>query len=228
VRPGPEKSNCRYPKVLIVVSQAFSEEPKSLPPTTTAGAASAKMPERPRVIYAESSHAKIQALRMAWPIAYRRLEELPNISATQLFEELCLRFPGRFTRRQYRTVARRVNRWRQDARARGVVIGAKTYRRLTDKPRGRRPDMFKEHWDEMAKCLEERPDQTALELLVEFQARYPGRYGVRQLHTLQRRVRAWRHEAVRRLVHRMDGLGSDVSVSAMSNTLHEATGNKIT
>jgi len=39
---------------------------------------------------------------------------------------------------------------------------------------------------------DERPDQTALELLVEFQARYPGKYSLRQLYTLQERVRTWR------------------------------------
>jgi hypothetical protein len=67
------------------------------------------------------------------------------------------------------------------------------------KPRGRRPDIFKDHWEEMAQCLEEWPDQTALELLVEFQARYPGRYSLRQLYTLQKRVRLWRGQAVRGL-----------------------------
>jgi hypothetical protein len=81
-----------------------------------------------------------------------------------------------------------------------VVIGPKTYRGFSDKPRGRRPDIFKEHWDEMVRCLEERPDQTALELLIEFQARYPGRYSHRQPYTLQRRVRVWRQEAVQRLI----------------------------
>ena len=105
---------------------AFSVEPKSPSPTTAAVAASANTPERPPVIYAESGHAKIQALRMVWPIVCRRLEDLPNISATQLFEELCIRFPGRFTQRQYRTLLRRVNRWREDARARGVVVEPKT------------------------------------------------------------------------------------------------------
>jgi len=64
------------------------------------------MPERPQGIYAESGHAKIQALRMVWPIACRRLEGFPNISATQLFEELCIQFPGRFTQRQYKTLLR--------------------------------------------------------------------------------------------------------------------------
>ncbi|MFL4990702.1 MAG: transposase family protein [Microvirga sp.] len=164
----------------------------SAPPVTT--------PDKPKPVYAEAGQARIQALRMVWPIACRRLEEFPNINAMQLFEELCVQFPGRFTRKQYKTFARRVSLWRQAARARGVVIGPKTYRRLNDKPRGRRPDIFKDHWAAMAVCLEERPDQTALELLVEFQARYPGRYSLRQLYTLQKRVRAWRQQAVQRLI----------------------------
>jgi transposase len=62
---------------------------------------------------------------------------------------------------------------------------------VRDKPRGRRPDIFKDHWQEMAQCLEQRPDQTALELLIEFQARYPGQYSLPQLSTLQKRVRMW-------------------------------------
>lgn len=69
----------------------------------------------------------------------------------------------------------------------------------------------------MAQCLEERPDQTAMELLVEFQARYPGTYSLRQLYTLQKRVRIWRQQAVQRLI-------GDVS----SNILGEAAGNEIT
>ncbi len=52
----------------------------------------------------------------------------------------------------------------------------------------------------MVQCLEQHPDQTALELLVEFQCRYPGHYTMRQLYTLQKRVRRWRQEAVQRLV----------------------------
>jgi hypothetical protein len=160
----------------------------------------AKTPDKPKPVYAEPGQARIQALRMVWPIACRRLEEFPNINAMQLFEELCVQFPGRFTRKQYKTFVRRVSLWRQAARARGVAIGSKTYRRLNDKPRGRRSAIFKDHWAEMAECLEDQPDQTALELLVEFQARYPGHYSLRQLHTLQRRVRAWRQQAVQRLI----------------------------
>jgi len=65
----------------------------------------------------------------------------------------------------------------------------------------------------MVQSLEERPDQTALELLIEFQARYPGRYSLRQLHTLQRRVMAWRREAVQRLICEMNNQTQDVSAS---------------
>ncbi|BCG97437.1 MULTISPECIES: DDE-type integrase/transposase/recombinase [unclassified Mesorhizobium] len=177
-----------------------------IPPTPPA-----TMQEKPKPVYAEPGQARVQALRMVWPIVCRRLEEFPNINATQLFEELCVQFPGRFTRKQYKTLVRRVNLWRQAARARGVVVGPKTYRRLNDKPRGRRPDIFKDHWEEMARCLEERPDQTALELLVEFQVRYPGRYSLHQLHTLQKRVRAWRQQAVQRLIGEVSSLAPYVA-----------------
>jgi hypothetical protein len=69
----------------------------------------------------------------------------------------------------------------------------------------------------MAQCLEERPDQTAMKLLVEFQARYPGTYSLRQLYTLPKRVRMWRQQAVQCFI-------GDVS----SNILGEATGSTIT
>jgi integrase-like protein len=152
--------------------------PQATTPSVPTPVSATTRTEKPQPVYAEPGHARVQALRMVWPIVSRRLEGFPNINAMQLFDELCIQFPGRFTRKQYKTLLRRVNQWRQDARARGVVIGAKTYRRHSDKPRGRRPDIFKGHWEEMVQCLEQRPDQTALELLIEFQARYPGRYSL--------------------------------------------------
>jgi hypothetical protein len=159
----------------------------------------AKLQEKPRLVYAKV-RASAQALHMVWPMVCRRLEGRPNINARQLFEELCVQYPGRFGPKQYRTLLRRVNLWRQDALARGVEIGPKTYRRFSDKPRGHCPDKFKDQWDEMAQCLESNPDQTALELLIEFQARYPGRYNLHQLRTLQKRVKTWRQKAVERLI----------------------------
>jgi hypothetical protein len=52
----------------------------------------------------------------------------------------------------------------------------------------------------MVRHLEAQPDQTALELLVEFQARYPERYHLRNLSALHRRVRVWRREAAKQLI----------------------------
>jgi hypothetical protein len=176
-----------------ITATKTAPSPNSAPPM-------GRSPEAAKPVYAEPGHARIHALRLAWPIACRRLEEYPNINAAQLFEELCIQFPGRFTRKQYKTFVRRVGEWREQARARGVVIGPKTYRRHNGKPRGRRPETFSRHWGEMAQCLEENPDQTAMELLVEFQARYPGEYSPRQLYTMHRRVRAWRQQAVKRLI----------------------------
>jgi hypothetical protein len=204
-------------------------EPASAP---VRSATSTRTAERPQLVYAQTGQARVHALRMAWPIVCRRLEEMPHINAMQLFEELCIQFPGRFTPKQYKTLARRIALWREAARARGVIIGSKTYRRLNDKPRGRRPKVFRDHWEEMERYLEEQPDQTALELLVEFQARYPGHYSMRQLHTLQKRVRTWRQHAVKRLISAIaDSSALSPSIvprRTAGNMLHEATGNEIT
>ena len=153
-------------------------------------------------------------MRKVWPLACRRLEESPNINSTQLFEELCLQFPGQCTPRQYSSLNRRIKRWRQNARARGVVIEHLKHRRLTDKPRGgKQARMFTEHWAEMVECLEAQPDQTALELLVEFQARYPDRYHLRNLSAMHRRVRIWCREAAHRLIYDINGAIANVTAA---------------
>lgn len=83
----------------------------------------------------------------------------------------------------------------------------------------------------MAGWLEEHPDQTALELLVEFQARHPGQYGFRRLRTLQKRVRLWRQQAVQRLIGDTGTLAhmslQIPHAGQRSNILNEAHGNKI-
>lgn len=170
-----------------------------------------KMPERPQLIYAGAGNGSFRALKAVWPIVCRRLEGCPNINSSQLFEELCMQFPGRFNPYQLKTLTKRVKRWRQDARARGVVIDHLIWRDLNHKPRGIRPDPFKAHWSEMLECLEGRPDQTALELLLEFRARYPERYTLRQHSTMQRRLRVWRREAVKRLICDSKGLTQNVA-----------------
>jgi hypothetical protein len=139
----------------------------------------------------------------------RRLEGRPNINASELFDELRAQYPGRFHRGQLAAFTRRVVRWREDARARGVVIGKLNHRNT--KPRGRRrPDPFQAHWAEILQRLDADPDQTALELLIDFQARYPDRYNARHLRTLQRRLKHWRRDAVQRLICEMQDFTQDV------------------
>ncbi|MGH8279058.1 MAG: integrase catalytic domain-containing protein [Gammaproteobacteria bacterium] len=172
-----------------------------------------KMRERPRLIYAEPGKPVYHALTMVWPLVCRRLEGFPNITSTQLFEELCIQFPGRFHPRHVDRLAKRVKLWRQDARARGVVIGRLKYRCPTKKPRGRGrgPQRFVAHWAEMLQWLEAHPDQTAAELLTEFQARYPGFFSRSHLRTLRRRVQVWRQQTIQRLIYEMKGMTQDVT-----------------
>lgn len=207
----------RYLRGLQTISVHSAEA--ASPATTTVSPPHVTIPlatkllAKPHLVHAKG-RASARALHTVWPLVCRRLEGLPNINARQLFDELCVQFPGRFGPKQYRTLLRRVNLWRQDAVGRGIAIGPKTYRRFSDKPRGRRADAFMEHWEEMAKCLEANPDQTALELLIEFRARYPGHYSLHQLRTLQKRVKAWRQQAVRRLICEMKDVTQSVSATA--------------
>jgi hypothetical protein len=149
------------------------------------------------------------AFTLIWPLVCRRLEARPNINATELFDELRAQYPGRFHCGQLNAFIRRVRLWREDARARGVVIGKRTHRNSKSRARSR-PDPFQAHWAEMLQCLDADPDQTALQLLIDFQARYPDRYHDRHLRTLQRRLKIWRREAVQRLICEMRGFTKNV------------------
>ncbi len=51
-------------------------------------------------------------------------------------------------------------------------------------------------WDEVGGWLQEQPERTAKSLSQELQACYPGHFPDVQLCTLQRRVRAWREQAI--------------------------------
>lgn len=171
---------------------------------------------RPQLIYAEPGKPVYHAFTMIWPLVCRRLEGFPNITSAQLFDELCIQFPGRFHPKHVNRLAKLVKRWRQDARARGVVIPRPKYRRFSNKPRGHGPgpQSCTAHWTEMLQWLEEHPDQTAVELLIEFQARYPGTYNRSHLRTLRRRLQVWRREAIQRLICKMQDHTQDVSSAA--------------
>ena len=83
----------------------------------------------------------------------------------------------------------------------------------------------------MLQSLEADFDQTSHELLAAFMIRYPGRYDLGHLRTVQRRMKIWRHNAVQRLIIEMGGLTEDVSwyseSSQESNEPREANGKKI-
>ena len=76
------------------------------------------------------------------------------------------------------------------------------------------PDPFNAHWAQVLQCLGAKPDQTALELLMEFRARYPEGYSARQLRKLQRRLKVWRREAVQRLICEIQNLTQNVTATA--------------
>jgi hypothetical protein len=198
----PTFSAAAKPRYLRSLQRVAQKNVSTMPvaPPAPPPALVVRASERPQLIYAGPGKGSFHALTMVWPLVCRRLEGCPNINSTQLFEELCAQFPGRFNPFQRKTLSKRVKIWRQDARARGVIIDRVKYRNINHKPRGRRPDPFKSHWAEMLQSLEANPDQTAMALLVEFRARYPEHYSLRQLCTLERRVRAWRRETILRLM----------------------------
>jgi hypothetical protein len=101
------------------------------------------------------------------------------------------------------------------ARARARGAGRKN-RRISRKPPGRGPGprRFKAHWVEIRQYLEERPDQTAMELLTEFQARCPTLYSASHLRSLRRLMRVWRREAIQRLICEMKDLTQNVTATA--------------
>ena len=117
--------------VLAAVTQPVAPTPPSIP--------AEKIPDRPQPIYAERGTRTFHALTMIWPLVCRRLEGFPNINSTQLFEELCTQFPGRFHPWHLKRLTARVKVWRRDARARGVVIGRLRWALRSQSASGTRP-----------------------------------------------------------------------------------------
>jgi hypothetical protein len=65
-----------------------------------------------------------------------------------------------------------------------------------------RADPFESIWDEVRQRLEAAPERTAKAIFVELQQEHPGTYPDGQLRTLQRRVKAWRAQAILQFDHR--------------------------
>jgi len=82
----------------------------------------------------------------------------------------------------------------------GTGYPTRRYRR-TKRQRGprwwrTRPDPFAAVWDEVAAWLAAQPERTAKSIFVALQQRDPGQFPAVQLRTLQRRVQAWRADAL--------------------------------
>jgi hypothetical protein len=154
---------------------------------------------------------RIHAFTLVWPLVERRLEGRPNLNASELLDELRVQYPGRFHLGQLAALTRRVNLWREDARERGVVIGKRRHR-TSGLPRTwrTRVDPFEAHWSELCEWLGTDPDQTGLELFAKLRFKYPDCYTAGQLRSLQRRLKCWRQDAVRRLICEMQEFTQDV------------------
>jgi len=201
VAPPPQ------PKVVQMEARPVVTPERPTPPTLDPEIE--RQCELQRQEFARRHIQRKHAFTLIWPLICRRLEARPNINATELFDELRAQYPGRFHRGQLNAFIHRVRLWREDARARGVVIGRRTHRNSKSRARSR-PDPFRAHWAEMLQCLDADPDQTAQQLLIDFQTRYPNRYHDRHLRTLQRRLKIWRREAVQRLICEIRGNAKDV------------------
>jgi len=59
-----------------------------------------------------------------------------------------------------------------------------------------RPDPFAAVWAEICQWLGSNPERTAKSLFADLQQQYPGQFADGQLRTLQRRVQAWRAQAI--------------------------------
>lgn len=158
------------------------------------------------------------AFALVWPLVCRSLEGRPNMNATELFDELRKQYPGRWHRGQLRAFAQRVRQCRDDARARGIQIGSLRHRPSSIPRTRRRPDPLAAHWAEMLQHLESDPDQTAQELLAHFQTRYPDRYHLGHLRTVQRRLKIWRRDVVQRLICQMEEFTEDLGCESAART----------
>lgn len=63
-----------------------------------------------------------------------------------------------------------------------------------------RKDPFAEHWPEICRWLEEKPDMIGRELFARLRDAHPGLYRDGQIRTLFERLAAWRSQAARRLI----------------------------
>ncbi len=192
--PSPGGESAQVQHVAISTGTSPSKAPT---PTLTVKVEHDLRPPRQFVRPRKRMHAFVTV----WPHVTRWLEACPNLNAAMILEQLQALYPGRYYPHQESSLHRRVRAWREVAAARGVVIGPRMYRISPTRVwRRTRKDPFEADWPEILRQLEADPDQTAKDLFLVFCAKSPGRYTPGHLRTLQRRVKAWRADAVRKLV----------------------------
>jgi predicted RNA-binding protein Jag len=78
-----------------------------------------------------------------------------------------------------------------------------THRKPGEAPRcwRTRPDPFEDIWPQVLYRLGENPDASAKSLFEQLIVKYPGKFQIGQLRTLQRRVKEWRYVMARELVY---------------------------
>ena len=81
-----------------------------------------------------------------------------------------------------------------------------------------REDPFEATWPRVCEWLVTDPDRTAKEILQRLQWETPGQFTDGQVRTLQRRVKAWRRDAVRDLVFAQPGLSLQQSLGAATES----------
>jgi hypothetical protein len=190
---GPHVGRPAEPeRIEIKVDAAAPKTATASPPVELRVVPSAQFDRRPM---------RMHAFVTVWPHVTRWLEACPNMNTSMILEQLQALYPGRFHPRQHSALHRRVRAWREVAVARGVVIGPRIHRvSPTHVWRRTRKDPFAADWPEILRQLQADPDKTAKDLFLTFCVKTPGRYVAGQLRTLQRRVKAWRADAVRKLV----------------------------
>ena len=98
-----EQKNGAVMRKLLAVADS-----QSVPPSAQRLVPVAMLPGPPQMIYAGSGKGRFHVLTMLWPLVCRRLEGFPNVNSSQLFEELCVQFPGRCNPYQWKNLSKRM------------------------------------------------------------------------------------------------------------------------
>ena len=147
-----------------------------------------------------------------------RVLDNPKLKIGKLLKELQQDFPGKYSEKNKRTLARRLKEWRAEARIqspekwvkpvesldtedlRDVVATNGQKLRKNGQPRKPHPphtwrtrkDPFEEVSDQIRLRLAENPKLSVVQVLKELEREHPGKYSDKLTRTLRRRFKEWR------------------------------------